>query len=241
VLAQVVAGFAEHATRAARRVEQLAHRAWLGQQFIVVHEEQVDHEADDFAGREVVTRRLIGLFVEAPDQVLEQQSHFNVVHRAWVEVDLAELSDHQKQDVVLAHALDFVGEIEALEDAFYVVRETVDVRREVQVDVVWVAHQLGEAQRRMVVKPLAGLLVQDAVTRFAKLLALDFFELGEDSGLGAFQHTVESAQNYQRQHDALVLRWAVGAAQQVGNAPDEIRKFVGLAHKRVRTVRIWAV
>ena len=46
-----------------------------GEQVVVVDEEQVDHQADDVAGREVIARGLVGQFVEAADEVLEEQPH----------------------------------------------------------------------------------------------------------------------------------------------------------------------
>jgi hypothetical protein len=47
---------------------------------------------DDLARREVITRRFVGLFVEAPDQVFEQQAHLDVVYGAGVQINFAEFA-----------------------------------------------------------------------------------------------------------------------------------------------------
>jgi hypothetical protein len=50
--------------------------------------------------------------------------------------------------------------------------------------------------------------------------------LGEHSFLGQSQRAVKTAQHRHRQHDALVLRWPVGAAQQIGHGPDEVGELL---------------
>lgn len=77
---------------------------------------------------------------------------------------------------------------------------------------------------------LARNLVEHAVQRIAFKFALVLGIFCQHGILGAFQHAVETAENHQRQHDALILRWPVGPTEQIGNAPDEIGKFVALAH-----------
>ena len=117
VIAKVVARFGKHAASAASRVQQGAHGVGLGQQIIVVHEQQADHQLNNLARGEVVTCRFIGLLVEAPDQVFKQQAHLEVVHRVGVQIDLAELAHHQEQDIVLVQPFDLVAEVEVIKDA----------------------------------------------------------------------------------------------------------------------------
>ena len=80
VVAQVVLRFGQHAAGAAGRVQQGAHHARGGQEFVVLDEQQVHHQADHFAGREVVASRLVGQFVEAANQVLEDEPHLLVAY-----------------------------------------------------------------------------------------------------------------------------------------------------------------
>jgi hypothetical protein len=180
VLAQVALRLGQHAARAARRVEQLAHRAGRGEQLVVVDEEQVDHEADHLAGREVIAGRLVREFVEAADEVLEDEPHLLVRHVRRVEVDVGELRDHEVEDVRLVHLLDLGLELEVLEDALDVGREALDVADQVLVDVVGVALQLREVERRAVVEALARDLVQRGVERVAGELAAFVLLVGRD-------------------------------------------------------------
>ena len=64
-----------------------AHHAGLGQHVVILDEDQVDHEPDDFAGREVLSGGLVGDFSELADQLLEDRAHFGVGDRLRVEVD----------------------------------------------------------------------------------------------------------------------------------------------------------
>ena len=116
VLAQVVLRFRQHAAGAAGRVEQLAHRTGRGEEFVVIDEQDAHHQPDDLARREVVARGLVREFVEAPDEVLEDQPHLLVRHRARVQIDIGELGDDEVEDVRLAHPLDLGFELEEVED-----------------------------------------------------------------------------------------------------------------------------
>jgi len=64
--------------RATGRVEQGADYAFFKQQIPVGGEENVDHEADYFAGREVVARCFVRCFVESPNEFLEDIAHLDV-------------------------------------------------------------------------------------------------------------------------------------------------------------------
>ena len=72
-------GDRQHAAGARRGVVDGAHHAGLGQHVVVLDEQQVDHQADDLARREVLTGRLVGEFGELADQLLEDQAHLGVV------------------------------------------------------------------------------------------------------------------------------------------------------------------
>jgi hypothetical protein len=102
-----------------------------------------------------------------------------------VQVNIAELGDDEIEDVRLAHLVDFGVEFEEVEDGADVGRESLDVADEVLRDVVGVALKLLEIERRMIMKALAGGIVQDPVERVViQPAALTPPALCEDPGLG---------------------------------------------------------
>jgi hypothetical protein len=98
--------------------------------------------------------------------------------------------------------------------------------------VVRVALQFLEVERRVIVEALASGIVQDPVERVVvEPAALTPRTLRQDPGLGRREHAVEAAQHGHRQHDALVLRRPVRAAQQVSDLPDEVFEIVIVGHR----------
>ena len=71
----------------------------------------VHHELDDFARREVISGLLVGLLVEAPDEVLEQIAHRDVGDGVRVEIDGGDLLDDFKKAVGFLELLDLFLEI----------------------------------------------------------------------------------------------------------------------------------
>ena len=93
----------QHAARARRRVVDRAHDAGLGQNLVVLDEDQVDHQADDFARGEMLAGRLVRQFGELADQLLEDEAHLGVVDDVGVQVDAGELlGDHDRAGSFLA-------------------------------------------------------------------------------------------------------------------------------------------
>jgi hypothetical protein len=127
-------------------VEELAHGAGRSEQLIIVDEQDVHHQPDDLARREVVARGLVGQLIEAPDEVLEDQPHLLVRHCVRVQVHVAELGNDEVENVRLAHPLDLILKLEELEDVAHVLREALDVANEVLLDVVGVTLQLLEGE-----------------------------------------------------------------------------------------------
>ena len=64
---QMLAADGQHAAGACRRIVQRPHHAGLGQGVVVFDEEQVDHEPNDFARREVLACRFVRQFSELAD------------------------------------------------------------------------------------------------------------------------------------------------------------------------------
>ena len=99
-------------------------------------------------------------------------------------------------------------------------------------DVVRVALQPLEIELRVVVETLARDLVEPGVERIALELApLALVIIGQNPLLGGREHAIEPAQHGHGQHDALVLRRAIRAAQQVSDLPDQVREVVVVRHR----------
>src|SRR4051812_42755910 len=73
----------EHTSRARRRIVDRADDAGLREHVVVLDEDQVDHEADDFTRSEVLTGRLVREFRELADQLLEGETHSEIVDLVW--------------------------------------------------------------------------------------------------------------------------------------------------------------
>jgi hypothetical protein len=179
----------------------------------------------------MVARRLIGQFVEAADEVLEDESHLLVRHCIRVQVHITELRDDEEQEVRLTHLFDLALELEEIENGADIGREPFDVADEMLCDVVRVALQFLEVERRMIVETLTGGIVEHPVegvviepAAFAPLVFRQHFCLRRS------QHAIEATQHGHRQHDPLVLRRTVGTAQQIGNLPDEIGEIAMARH-----------
>lgn len=188
-----------------------------------MNEEEVDHQADHFAGRKVIAGRLVREFVETADEVFEDEPHLFVGHVRRVQIHVRELRDHEVEDVRLAHLLDLGLELEVLEYPLDVGRKALDVADEVSVDVVRVALELFEVERRVVVEALAGDFVQLRVERVAdELAALAEFVLRDDPAFRRRQDAVEATKHRHREHHSFVLWRAIRAAEQVRDLPDEV-------------------
>ncbi|HLL02270.1 MAG TPA: hypothetical protein VK539_16910 [Myxococcaceae bacterium] len=162
---------------------------------------------------------LVGELGELADQLLEDVAHLRVADDLGVQVDIGELLGDQVQQVGLLEPVDLGVELEALEDVAHRGREVLHVGAQVLANVVLVAHELLQVERRGVEEELAGLLEQEGLGVELGLLAQ--LLLCEDGGLGGFEHAVEPAQHGKRQDDLAVFGLLVVTAQQVRDGPDE--------------------
>jgi len=151
-------------------------------------------------------------------------------HRVRVQINVAEFGNDEIKDIGLAHLFDLVLELEKIEDGADVGRKAFDVADQMLFDMIRVAFQLLESQRRMVVKTLPSGIVENFIERLILVLVFDLVELAQHRRLGWLQHAIEAAQHGHGQHYAFVLRRTVRAAQQVGNLPDKIRKVIMVRH-----------
>jgi hypothetical protein len=104
-----------------------AHHAGLTEQLVVLDEEEVDHQPDHLARREVLAGGLVRELREAADELLVEVAHLEVRDDVRVEVDLRELGDDQVEQVLLAEARDLCVEAELLDHVARRRREAGDV------------------------------------------------------------------------------------------------------------------
>ncbi len=162
-VAQMVLGDGEHAARPAGWVEEGLDHARLGQQAVVLDEEEVDHEPDDLAGREMLTRSLVGELRESADQLLVQVAHLQVADRLGMQVDLAEPGNDEVEQVRTIKPVDLGPEVELVEDIASRRREVGDVGQQVVSDAVRVVEQPAQVERGGVVELLACNLPQHGI------------------------------------------------------------------------------
>ncbi len=130
-----------------------------------------------------------------------------------MQVYIAELGDDEVEDVRVPHPLDFVFELKELEDVAHILGKDIDIADEMLIDVIGVAPQFFEVERRMVMKALARNLVESGVEciafQFSLLPSIIFLK---NLRFGFGEHTIEAPKDRSGQHDAFILWWAVGTA-----------------------------
>jgi hypothetical protein len=219
---EVLSRYRQHAAGAGGGIVDGAHHAGLGQRIVVLDEEQIDHQADHFAGGEMLPGRLVGDFRELADQLLEGETHLMVVDHVGVQIDPGELLRHQIEQPVLGQPVDLGVKFEPLEDVADFGREGLHVGEKVLPDVVLVPHQPAHIHGRGVVETLARRAQQERLGVEPGLGLVG--ELGQHRRLGRLQHAVQTPQHRERQDHLAVVRLPVVAPQQVGDRPDEGRK-----------------
>ena len=128
------------------------------QEFVVIHEKDIHHEADDFARRVMLPCILVAGFGELADDFLEDIPHFDIRDMVGVEVAffLRELLQNDVEDALLVHFRNFWIKIETLNDFTHVRRKPLQVLAEVRSDVLRVIEQCLERVRARVVKLMSG-------------------------------------------------------------------------------------
>ena len=139
--------------------------------------DEVRHEADDLARREVIPGFFVGLFVEAHHQMLEQVAHLEIVDPVGVKIDIGHRLDNGEETVAGVELLDLIAKLKAIEDAPRDRGIAVDVRHEVRRNVLGIAKQPGKGigarvVERMLPLGVSGLAEQAIHCRFGHLLRL---------------------------------------------------------------------
>ena len=131
----------------------------------------VHHELDDLARGEVISGLLVGLLVEAPDEVLEDVAHRDVRDGVRVQVHGGDLLDDFKEAVGLLQLLDLVVELELLDDLPRAGGEAGHEVAEIGRELVRVAEELLEGELAGVVEGQLELLVDDLLDGLGVILA----------------------------------------------------------------------
>jgi len=227
---QVLVRHGQHAPGPTRRVQHRLDDPLASQDVAVRLEQQVHHQPDNLAGREVVARRLVGRFAESPDQFLEDVAHLDVGHRIGVQVDVAELRHHQEQPVMLVQLGDVLLEGKPLEDAPHVGREALDVAGQVPRDLARIVLQPAEGQLARVVERHPRRPVQDRID-VSDLAPRQAFRLLQHLLLGRLQHTIQPPQHRQRQNHPPILIRPIRPPQQIRHAPNETDLVGEVVHR----------
>jgi len=162
-------------------------------------------------------------------------------------VGLEEQVDHETDDLArrkvvagglvgrLVELLDLGLKAEVLDDLAGTLAEAGDVMLQVGGDVGGVVGELGKVEAAGVVEGLPGDVFEHRLG-VGKLTALEALMPREHRGLGRLEHAVEAAEHGERQDHAAVLGGLVGAAQQIGDTPDEADPVAGAVHDRPPSV-----
>ena len=92
----------QHAARAAGRVVDGFDDVAAGEVFLR-REQEIDHELDDLARREVFPGLLVRLLRADPDEFLEDVAHLDVVHAGGRKVDGGKTLDDKIEQVLFGH------------------------------------------------------------------------------------------------------------------------------------------
>src|SRR5262249_19606005 len=135
----------KHTARARRGIIDFDDLAFLVNK-IVVSEEHVNHQLDNFARSEVVPGLLIGLLIEAPDKIFEHVAHCDARDRIRVQVYSSYLLHDFKESVGFLQLLNLIGEVELFNDLARTCREPSHKFKEVRCKLVGITDEILESE-----------------------------------------------------------------------------------------------
>ena len=179
--------------------------------------EKVDQQLDRVPGGVVVTGGLVRGFVELPDDVLEGVTHIGVRHLVRVQVYGPERLNDLTEETRLVQSEDLFLKVEVFEHVD-VGGEPVDEIDQVVREPIGVGQQVGERVIRGIVeRPPGGLGDLDLEPVWIVIL-LGQLPHGVAIGL---KHAIQASQDRERKNHIAVLVGAIGAAELIGDRPDE--------------------
>ena len=137
-----------------------------------------------------------------------------------MQVRAGELLHDRVQQARLVELGELVLELELLEDVVHVPAEVAGVIGEVRAHVLRVAEQAREVEPARVVERVARHLGEHQVGQ--RLVPVELCPLVEDGLLRRGEHLVEASEDRERQRHVAVLGGLIGAAQALGDVPDEL-------------------
>jgi hypothetical protein len=138
--------YGQHAASAASGVVNSADHGLLLKRFSVRVEKYIHHKSDNLTRGEMITSRFIRLLAEAPNQLLEDISHFVVANDIWMQVNPTELFDNEEENIGTIKPLDFLAECKFLQDVLHIAAEAIDVGAKVSGDIVGIGLKLVEVE-----------------------------------------------------------------------------------------------
>ena len=213
----------QHLTGAHGHVVDGSRDALVLQLLFVVANKQVGHEVDDIAGGEVGSGLLVVTLGELAHQFLEDVTHVHTRHLVGTKVGLrrTELLYNEIEHVIVGHLLELTVEVHTLDDVYHVLREVVEVRLKVGLDILGVIQESLECEGRKVIELLLGGRLQESLLHDDTIL----LELGiglKNILLGRSECVVETLDNAHWEYDVAILMWLINPYQLIGDCPNKV-------------------
>ncbi len=128
----------------------------MAERLLILRQQQIDHQANDFTRGEVLTWILVQRFVEFADQFLEDIAHLKVRYFVRVKVDILEFLHHQEEETGFIKFGDGIVKVKFFQDFTHVIAESIDVSAQVSSKVRCITEQPLEIVEGGVVEGITG-------------------------------------------------------------------------------------
>jgi hypothetical protein len=91
--------FSQHSTSTTSRIANCDDRTATSENIPIRLHQQIYHQLNHLTRRKVIPRRLIRCLIKSPNQILEYESHRNIVYPVRMQIDLSELSNYQIEPI----------------------------------------------------------------------------------------------------------------------------------------------
>jgi len=95
----------KHSAGSSGRIIHGANHPRPGQHRIILYKQQVDHQADNFAGGKMLSGGLVGQLGKLADQLFKHQPHLAVVNRFRMQIYLGKLFGNDIQQAAFCKAI----------------------------------------------------------------------------------------------------------------------------------------
>ena len=153
----------EHAAGAAARIEDGTDDAFAAQVVFIARKHQGNEEPHHIAGCIVFPARFVRHFRELTQQLFEHRTHGMVVNPVRMQIYFGELINQRIQFLVLEQFFNRFIQLKILDDLMHILREPVEVVREVHFQSVRVRLQPLQVVSRGIVEGQTGFLFDDRI------------------------------------------------------------------------------